>query len=57
MGSIKEINIKSRIYYIFNDMINIKYFDSILIDKNSYENNDIYYIGYATIKKHWSLRK
>ena len=57
MGSIKEINIKSWIYYIFNDMINIKYFDSSLIDKNSYENNDIYYIGYATIKKHWSLRK
>ena len=33
-------------------MINIKIFDSILlkIDKKSYENIDIYYIGYITIK-------
>ena len=34
-------------------MININNFDSSLlkIDKKSYKNNDIYYIGYITIKK------
>ena len=36
MGNIKQINIKNRTYYFFNDMINIKDFDSSLlkIDKN-----------------------
>ena len=52
MGSIKEINIKNRTYYFFNDMINIKNFDSILlkIDKRSYKKIDIYYFGYITMK-------
>ena len=53
MGNIKQINIKSRTYYFFNDMINIKDFDSsfLKIDKNSYKNIGIYNIGYITIKK------
>ena len=33
MKSIKEINIKNRTYYFFNDMINTKNFDSNLMDK------------------------
>ena len=47
MGNIKEINIKSRTYYFFDDMINIEDFDQNLlkIDKKSYKNVDIYYIG------------
>ena len=46
MGKIKEINIKNRAYYLFNDKINIKNFDSNLlkIDKKSSRNTDIYYI-------------
>ena len=53
MGSIKKISIKNRTYDFFNDMINIKNFDSNLlkIDKKSYKNIAIYYIGYMTIKK------
>ena len=53
MKNIKEINIKNRTYYFFNDMISIKDFDSglIKIDNNSYKNIDIYNIGYTTIKK------
>ena len=37
MGNIKQVNIKNRTYYFFNDMINIKNFDSNLlkIDKES----------------------
>ena len=44
MRKIKEINIKNRTYCFFNDMINIKNFDSnlIKIDKKSYKNIDIY---------------
>ena len=40
----KEINIKNQTYYFFNDIINIKNFDSNLlkIDKNSYMNIAIY---------------
>ena len=46
----KEINIKHRIYFIFDDMINIKDFDSNLkIDKKSYKNIDTY-IRYVTMK-------
>ena len=53
MGQVKEINIKNRTNYFFNDMINIEYFDSNLLktDKNSCKNNGIYNIGYITIKK------
>ena len=47
----KSISIKSQTYYFFNDMINIEVFDSNLlkIDKSSYKNTDIYYIGYIKI--------
>ena len=53
MGVVKQIDIKNRTYYFYNDMINIKKFDSNLlkIDKKSYKNIGIYNIGYITIKK------
>ena len=53
MGQVKEINIKNRTYYFFNDMINTEVFDQNLlkIDKRSYKNIDIYCIGYIAIKK------
>ena len=52
MRNIKQINIKNRKYYFFNHEINIKDSDSNLlkIDKKSYKNIGIYYIGYLTIK-------
>ena len=52
MRNIKEINIKNRAYYCFNEIINIKIFDSniLKIDKKSYQNIDIYYIGYILMK-------
>ena len=47
----KQINVKNRTYYFFNDMINLEDCSSLLkIDKKSYKNIDIYYIGYITIK-------
>ena len=53
MGNIKQINIKNRTYYFFNDMISIKDFDPSLIkiDRKSYKNIGIYYIGYITVKR------
>ena len=53
MGKVKQIDIKNQTYYFYNDMINIKNFDPILlkIDKKSYKNIGIYNIGYITIKK------
>ena len=53
MGEVKQINIKNRTHYFYNDIINPKEFDSNLlkIDKKSYKNIDIYYIGYIAIKK------
>ena len=53
MGLIKQINIKNRTYYFYNDMVDIKRFDSNLlkIDKKSYKDIGIYNIGYITIKK------
>ena len=53
MGEVKEINIKNQSYYFFEYMIDIKNFHSNLlkIDKKSYEDIDIYYIGYIVFKK------
>ena len=53
MGETKQINIKNRTYYFYNDQINLKDFDARLlkIDKKDYNEIDIYYIGYVTIKK------
>ena len=52
MGSIKEINVKSRTYYFNDDIINVKNFDSNLvkINRKSFKNIAIYYIGYITKK-------
>ena len=53
MGEIKQINIKNRTYYFYNDKIDIKDFKSKLlkIDKKSYKNIGIYNIGYITTKR------
>ena len=58
MGLVKQIDIKNRTYYFYNDMINIKKFDSKLlkIDKKSYKDIGIYNIWYITIKKLMIMR-
>ena len=52
MGEVKQTEIKNRIYHFYNDMINLKDFESNLlkIDKKHYKGIHIYYIGYITIK-------
>ena len=49
-GEVKQLDIKNRIYYFYNDMINLKNFDSKLlkIDKKHYKGINIYYIEYIS---------
>ena len=53
MGSKKEINIKNRSYYFYNDIIDLKTFNSknLKPDKKTYKDLGIYNVGYVTIKK------
>ena len=53
MGEVKQINIKNRTCYFYNDQINLKYFDARLltVDKKDYKETDIYYICYMIVKK------
>ena len=51
-NKVKDIDIKHRTNYFFNDITNIKIFNSnnIKIDEKSYKNILIYGIRYVTIK-------
>ena len=53
MDTTKQINIKNRTYYFYNDIIDIENFDAGLlkIDKKSYKDINIYNIGNITKKK------
>ena len=57
METVKQINIKNRNYYLYNDVIDLENFDSNLLklDKKSYKYIGIYNIRYITIKKNWRL--
>ena len=53
MGEVKQINIKNRTYYFYNDQINLKDFDASLlkVDKKNSKQIGVYYIGYVTFKE------
>ena len=53
MGEVRQINIKNRTYYFYNNQIKLKDFGARLleIDKNDYKEIDIYYITYVTVNK------
>ena len=53
MGEVNQINIKNWSYHFYNEIIDLKNSQPKLlnIDKNSYKNIDIYFIGYIAIKK------
>ena len=48
--AIRQLNNEGRTYYFYNDLIDIKNFNSnnLKLDKKSILGNDIYYIGYVT---------
>ena len=53
METIKQINIKNRTYYFYNDIINLDEFDKskIKVDKKDFNDIGIYYLGYQHKKK------
>ena len=53
MGITKEINIKNRTYYFYNDIVNLDEFNEskIKVDKKDINDIDIYYRGYEYKKK------
>ena len=57
MVTTKQMSIKSRNYYFYNDLIDIKNFDPKLLklDKKSSKNITIYYIGYFTKKPEYKI--
>ena len=48
--AIRQLNIKSKTYYFYNDLINIKNFNinKLKLDTKGVLGNDVYYIGYIT---------
>ena len=53
MGVVKQIDIKNQTYYFYNDMINIKNFDPILlqIDKKLYKESVFTTLDILQLKK------
>ena len=53
METIRQINIKNRTHYFYNDIINLDEFDEskIKVDKKDFNGIDIYYLGYEHKKK------
>ena len=57
MGTTKEMNIKNRTYYFYNDIIDLDVFDEskIKVDKKDFNDIDIYYLGYEYKKKNYRM--
>ena len=54
MGEVNQINIKNQTFYYYNDQVNLKNLKDVRLlktEKKDYEEIDIYYIGYVTVKK------
>ena len=51
--AIRQLSFKGKTYYFYNDLINIKNFNSnnLKLDKKSVFGNDVYYIGYIAKNK------
>ena len=57
MVATKQLNIKNRIYYFYNDLISLKDFDPniLKLDKTSFNDISMYYIGYVTKKPQYNI--
>ena len=53
----KQLNIKNRFYYFYNDLINVLNFEgsNLNIDKKTWKYIDIYFIGYVDKKPDWNV--
>ena len=57
MAITKQINIKNKTYYFYNDLIKLFDFDPniLKLDKKTFKGINIYHIGYVTEKKNTRL--
>ena len=57
MSRTKQMNIKSRTYSFYNDLIKIFDFDPnmLKLDKKTFKGINIYYIGYVTKKEEYKI--
>ena len=57
MVTTKQMNIKNRTYYFYNDLVNIKDFDPKLLklEKTTSMDIDIYCMGYVTKKDEYKI--
>ena len=57
MGEIKQINIKNRTYYFYNDIIDLDESDEskIKVDKKDFNDIDIYYLRNEYKKKNYRM--
>ena len=57
MVTTKQLNIKNRTYYFYNDLINLKYFNPglLTLDQKSFNDIFVYYIGYVTKKSEYYI--
>ena len=53
----KQLNLKNRTYYFYNDLINIKNFNliNLRLDKQSVFSNDVYYIEHISKKPEYNI--
>ena len=53
----RQLNIKNRSYYFYNDLINILNFEAsnLKLDKKTSLGLDIFYIGYVDKKPEWNV--
>ena len=58
MAATKQMNIKDRTYYFYNDLIKFFDFDPnmLKLDKKTFKGINIYYIGYVTKRKNTRLK-
>ena len=55
--TIRQLHIKGKTYYFYNDLINIKNvnINNLKLDKKGALGNDVYYIGYITKRPQWDV--
>ena len=53
----KQMNIKNRTYYFYNDLIKLFYFypDMLKLNKKTFKGIDIHFIGYVTKKEEYKI--
>ena len=53
----RQLNIKDRTYYFYNDLINVLNFvaSNLKLDKKTWKDIDIYFIGYVDKKPDWNV--